>query len=64
MGDKKTVDVVVFEFAPTILAVLQDRTNIIQANLAIDIDNPLAKYVPVDNMLGEAMSGTYIPVKL
>ena len=30
----------------------------IQANLAIDIDNQLAKYVPPDNMLGEAMSGT------
>ena len=58
LGDQKTVDVVVFEFAPTILAVLQDCTKMIQANLAIDIDNPLAKYVPPDNMLGEAMSGT------
>ena len=58
LGDQKTVDVVVFEFAPTILAVLKDRTKMIQSNLAIDIDNPLAKYVPPDNMLGEAMSGT------
>ena len=57
-NNNETVEVVTYEFAPAILSILQDPSKMTAANLAIDLENPLAKYVPKDNILSEAMSGS------
>ena len=56
--NQEIVEVVGYEFAPAILSILQDPHKMTKENLAIDIDNPLAKYVSPRNVLSEALSGS------
>ena len=51
-------DVIMFEFAPQLLYLLQNPLIMTAENLIIDPMNPLARYNPPDDRLGEACSGT------
>lgn len=51
-------DVIIFEFAPQLLYLLQNPLIMTAENLIIDPMNPLARYNPPDGRLGEACSGT------
>ena len=51
-------DVVVFDFVPQLLHLLQSPTLMSPANLAIDYMNPLKKYQSPNNRLGKAISGS------
>ena len=50
-------DVIAFDFVPQLLSLLQSRDLMTQANLVIDMNNPLARYESIDNVIGEAMTG-------
>ena len=49
--------VVVFDFVPQLLRLLQSSDIMIQDNLVIDLECPLKPYVSPDGRLGEALSG-------
>jgi hypothetical protein len=50
--------VIVFDFVPQLLSLLQNRQIMVQENLVIDVTNPLQPFQPSNNMVGEALSGT------
>ena len=50
-------DVIAFDFVPQLLSLLQNRDLMTQSNLVIDMENPLARYESIDNVLGEALTG-------
>ena len=50
-------DVICFDFAISLLSLLQDPELMNPNNLVIDIENPLSMFVPCHNLLGEANSG-------
>ena len=50
-------NVVVFDFVPQLLRLLQSSDIMIQDNLVIDFECPLKPYVSPDGRLGEALSG-------
>ena len=54
----EVAEIVCYDFVPVALSLLQDRSVMQQANLAIDLNDPLAMYYPPDGRLGEAMSGS------
>jgi hypothetical protein len=53
-----TLDVICYDFVPQILSMLQDKEMMSPDNLVLDPTNPLAKFVPQDGRLGEALSGS------
>ena len=57
-ADGSVGDVIVFDFVPQLLNLLQNPKIMIQQNLVIDVNNPLAPYADADERLGEALSGS------
>jgi hypothetical protein len=51
-------DVIIFDFAPQLLYLLQNPAHMTAKNLIVDPQNPLQRYAPSDGRLGEACSGT------
>ena len=51
-------DVIIFDFAPQLLYLLQNPAHMTAKNLILDPQNPLQRYAPPDGSLGEACSGT------
>jgi Plavaka transposase len=51
-------DVIIFEFAPQLLYLLQNPTIMTSTNLILDPLEPLKRFVPSHGHLGEACSGT------
>ena len=58
LADVDTLDVIYYEFVPQLLSMLQDKELMSADNLVLDSTNPLAKFVPQDGRLGEALSGS------
>lgn len=56
--DGVTSEVIVFDFLPSALSILQDRSKLRKEHCVLDWNNPLAKYVPPDGRIGEALSGS------
>ena len=50
--------VVVFDFVPQLLSLLQNRSLMIQENVVLDLQNPLVPYQSPGGLLGEALSGS------
>lgn len=50
--------IVVFDFVPQLLSLLQNRNIMIQQNVVLNLDNPLVRYESLDGKLGEALSGS------
>ncbi|MGL6009391.1 MAG: hypothetical protein ACRC1D_08040, partial [Culicoidibacterales bacterium] len=50
--------VIVFDFVPQLLNLLQNKSIMKQENLLIDMDNPLKKFQSPDGKLSDALSGT------
>ena len=50
-------DVIMFDFVPQLLQLLQNQDIMIQQNLLIDVQNPLCPYSSTDGLLGDALSG-------
>ena len=50
-------DIICFDFATSLLSLLQDPELMNPNNLVIDIESPLSMFVPCHNLLGEANSG-------
>ena len=59
-ADGTAGDVIVFNFVPQLLNLLQNLKIMIQQNLVIDVNNPLVPYYAntTDQRLGEALSGS------
>ena len=57
-ADGSVGDVIVFDFVPQLLNLLQNPKIMIQENLVIDVNNPLTPYADADKRLGEALSGS------
>jgi Plavaka transposase len=51
-------DVIVYEFAPQLLNLLQNPAVMTAANLLIDLQDPLKPYASPDGRLGDALSGS------
>ena len=51
-------DVVVYDFVPQLLQLLQNPNIMVADNLVIDVLNPLQKYQSPNNILNEAISGS------
>ena len=51
-------NVVVFDFVPQLLSLLQNPLIMVQENLVIDINCPLKPYANPSQVLGEALSGS------
>jgi hypothetical protein len=58
LPDVDTLDIIYYDFIPQILSLLQDKELMSAENLVLDSTNPLAKFVPQDGRLGEALSGS------
>jgi hypothetical protein len=50
-------DVICFDFATSLLSLLQDDNLMQPENLVVDLDNPTSMYMPSDNKYGEAHTG-------
>ncbi len=56
--DGSSSEVIVFDFFPQLLRLLQNPSVMTPENLAIDFNDPLLRYESPGNVLGEAMSGS------
>ena len=56
--DGSASNVIVFDFVPQLLSLLQNPSSMIQENLVIDVTCPLKPYQNPNGMLGEALSGS------
>ncbi len=56
--DGSSSEVIVFDFVPQLLRLLQNPSVMTPENLAIDFNDPLLRYESPGNVLGEAMSGS------
>ena len=56
--DGSSSEVIVFDFVPQLLRLLQNPSVMTPENLAIDFNDPLLHYESPGNVLGEAMSGS------
>jgi hypothetical protein len=50
-------NVVCFDFAPSLLSLLQDDNLMQPENLVMNLDDPTSMFLPTDNMIGEAHTG-------
>ena len=50
-------DVIRFDFATSLLSLLQDHNLMQPENLAVSVDNPTSMYMPSDNKYSEAHTG-------
>ena len=50
-------DVVCFDFAPSLLSLLQDDKLMLPENLVVNLDDPTSMYTPINNEFGEAHTG-------
>ena len=58
LNDETKIDVVCYDFTVQLLRLLQNKRLMTQDNLLIDIKNPTKMYESVNNILGEALSGS------
>jgi hypothetical protein len=58
LADMKSMNVICYKFVPWLLSILQDPKMMAGTNLLLNKNNPLAMYKPLDNRLGEALSGS------
>ena len=56
--DGSSSKVIVFDFVPQLLRLLQNPSVMTPENLAINFNDPLLRYESPGNVLGEAMSGS------
>ena len=56
--DGSASNVIVFDFVPQLLSLLQNPSSMIQENLVIDVTCPLKPYQNPNGVLGEALSGS------
>jgi hypothetical protein len=56
--DGSSSEVIVFDFVPQLLRLLQNPSVMTPKNLAINFNDPLLRYESPGNVLGEAMSGS------
>jgi hypothetical protein len=58
LRDMTSMNVICYDFVPQLLSILQNKKMMAGHNLVLDPNNPLAKYKPSDDRLGEALSGS------
>ena len=56
--DMISMNVICYDFVPQLLSILQNKEMMAGNNLVLDPNNPLARYKPSDDRLGEALSGS------
>jgi len=58
LRDMTSMNVICYDFVPQLLSILQNKKMMAGHNLVLDPNNPLARYKPSDDRLGEALSGS------
>ena len=58
LRDMMSMNVICYDFVPQLLSILQNKKMMAGHNLVLDPNNPLARYKPSDDRLGEALSGS------